>query len=62
MKITEIKKLATKMGLKVSPRMNKTELIRQIQRAEGNFACFATAKDYCDQYRCLWRENCLKKH
>ena len=62
MTILEIKKLAKKMGLKVNPRMKKAELIRQIQRAEGNFDCFAAATDYCDQHKCLWREDCLGEH
>jgi hypothetical protein len=36
------------------------ELIRRIQRAEGNFDCFGTAIDYCDQSQCCFREDCLK--
>jgi hypothetical protein len=35
-------------------------LIRQIQRAEGNFDCFGAAKDYCNQFQCCFREDCLK--
>lgn len=37
-----------------------TELIRSIQRREGNFECFATAAaSVCDQTGCCWRERCL---
>lgn len=39
---------------------DKVELIRNIQRREGNFDCFAKAYDgYCDQSACLWRADCL---
>jgi hypothetical protein len=39
--------------------MNKTELIRAIQRSEGNYDCFATPyRDECNQLECLWREDC----
>lgn len=35
------------------------DAIRAIQRAEGNFDCFATAIVYCDQADCCWRFACL---
>jgi hypothetical protein len=39
---------------------DKIELIRRIQRGEGNFDCFAKAyDDYCDQSSCRWHEDCL---
>lgn len=59
MKLGEIKKKAKKFGVKPG-KMGKTELIKSIQRAEGNFDCFGTAADYCDQLGCAWRDNCLK--
>lgn len=59
MKIDEIKKKAKKMGIN-SGKMNKTDLIRSIQRAEGNFDCFGTATDYCDQLGCAWKQDCLR--
>lgn len=38
----------------------KAELIRKIQREEGNFDCFSSARHgYCDQHNCLWRSDCL---
>lgn len=45
----------------VSPgRLGKIELVRTLQRDEGNFDCFAKAyAGYCDQSVCLWREDCL---
>jgi hypothetical protein len=39
----------------------KKELIRSIQIAEGNFPCYATAEEACDQADCVWRADCLKR-
>lgn len=65
MQIQDIRQIAKQHGLKTS-RQNKVELVRQIQSAEGNFNCFATAVNgICDQQSCLWREDCFaaaKKH
>ena len=60
MKITEISRKAAKIGLNVQG-MKKVELVRAIQSAEGNVACFDTAKSDCDQLACCWREDCLPK-
>ena len=60
MKLTDIKKKADKMKIKNSAKMEKTDLIRNIQQAEGNFACFATASNCCDQLDCCWRVDCIK--
>jgi hypothetical protein len=57
--ISELKKKAKKINLQPGT-MNKTELIRAIQKAEGNFPCFKTASQgSCDQRGCCWREDCL---
>lgn len=43
-----------------SSKLTKAELIRSIQKAEGNFDCFGSARDgLCDQHACSWREDCL---
>jgi len=34
-------------------------IYRSRQLAEGNFPCFATATDYCDQGTCSFRKQCL---
>ncbi len=60
MKMQEVRKKAKKVGIKNTFGMSKTELIRRIQRAEGNFDCFGTAKDYCDQIVCCFRVDCLE--
>jgi hypothetical protein len=59
MTLRELQKLAKQLGLNPG-KIRKVELIKAIQRAEGNFDCFGTAKDYCDQPNCLFREDCLK--
>jgi hypothetical protein len=56
--MTEIKKKAKEMGIS-SGKLKKDELILAIQKAEGNFPCFKTSADGCDQKTCLWREDCL---
>lgn len=59
MKMQEIRIIAKKKGVRQS-RMGKADLIRAIQRAEGNFDCFGTAvEEECDQESCLWREDCF---
>ncbi len=58
MKMQEIRKKAKALGIN-SFGKTKVQLIKEIQRAEGNFDCFGTAKDYCDQVECCFRELCL---
>ena len=60
MNMQEIRKLARRYGVK-SSRLSKIKLVQTIQHTEGNFDCFATAKDgYCDQVCCLWRSDCFE--
>ncbi|MDD5471728.1 MAG: SAP domain-containing protein [Sideroxydans sp.] len=59
MKLQDIHDIARSRGIKPE-KMYKIELIRSIQIAEGNFDCFARAKDgKCDQLGCRWREDCF---
>jgi hypothetical protein len=60
MKMQEVRARAKTLGLRNTFRLSKTELIRRIQKAEGNFDCFGTAEDYCDQFQCCFREDCFK--
>jgi hypothetical protein len=60
MKLSEIRDRAKSLNIDLKGR-DKTALIRLIQKAEGNFPCFATAKDYCDQFKCCWRDDCLPR-
>jgi hypothetical protein len=60
MNLKDIKQIAQKQGVKTG-KMKKEEIIRAIQRAEGNFDCFGTAvSSECSQTDCLWRADCLK--
>ncbi len=61
MKWQEIQAKGREMGLKATG-TKKAELIRSIQRAEGNFECFGTADGYCDQWGCSFRSLCLNKN
>ena len=47
MKMDEIRLKAKALGIRIKG-AKKADLIRQIQKAEGNFDCFGTAQDYSD--------------
>jgi hypothetical protein len=60
MTLKQVKEIAKEKGVKVG-NMKKENIIRAIQRTEGNFDCFGTATaGVCDQLNCLWRDDCLK--
>lgn len=60
MNLQKIKEIAKEKGVRVG-NMKKENIIRAIQRAEGNSDCFGTATaGVCDQLNCLWRDDCLK--
>ncbi len=58
MKMNDVVKKAKGLGIN-SKGAKKGNLIKEIQRAEGNFDCFGTAVVYCDQLKCCFREDCL---
>lgn len=59
MKLEEIKEIAKSLNIKAG-KMKKAELVRAIQQAENNNACFETGlADNCGQDTCLWRELCV---
>ncbi|MBI4825325.1 MAG: SAP domain-containing protein [Nitrospirae bacterium] len=59
MNLKDIRKIAKKNGVK-DLNKKKDELIRSIQKAEGNSDCFRTdASIGCPQTDCLWKEDCL---
>jgi len=59
MNMQQIREIARDRGVR-SGRMTKLQLVREIQKDEGNFACFGTASaGICDQTSCLWRPDCL---
>ena len=58
MKLNEIKKIAKGLNIKTA-KTSKSELVRNIQQAEGNESCFDSGKvTLCEQDNCLWREDC----
>lgn len=60
MNIREIREMAKNIGVKPG-RLRKTELVRLIQKTEGNLPCFDTERVRdCGEENCLWREDCLK--
>jgi hypothetical protein len=58
MKREEIRFKAKALGTKTRA-VKKADLIRQIQKTEGNFNGFSSAKDYYDQWNCCFREDCV---
>jgi len=56
-----VRQIAKEKGIKIKRTMKKADIIREIQKSEGNFPCFGTAKDFCDQTDCIWRDDCLSK-
>jgi len=59
MNVRNIKEIAKAKGVKVG-NMKKENIIKSIQRAEGNFDCFGTALlRECSQVDCLWRTDCI---
>lgn len=60
MKMQEIREIAKPLGVRPG-KLSKTDLIRAIQKAEGNNDCFGRGSaQECGQPACLWREDCLK--
>jgi len=58
MKLEEIKTIAQLYSIKVN-KMKKSDLVKAIQRAEGNEQCFEAGKSAtCGQIGCSWREIC----
>ncbi len=60
MELWKIRKIAKHRGVERRWGLNKRDLVRAIQRREGNFDCFGSAWDgVCDQEGCLWRVDCF---
>lgn len=59
MRFRQVRTIAKERGID-SARLGKADLIRVIQRDEGNFPCFGTSLDgVCDQTGCAWRGDCI---
>lgn len=61
MRLPEIERQARTLGIKDTRRYARKELIKEIQRLEGNSQCFVTDRRYhCDQLACCWRSDCVR--
>jgi len=58
MRMADVWSRARALGIKPG-RMKKKQLIRAIQRAEGNPECFDTGHIDCPEADCCWRSDCL---
>lgn len=56
----EILGIAAERGMRGVSRLRKADLVRAIQKDEGNYPCFGTAHGQCDRTDCLWRGDCLR--
>lgn len=60
MNMQEVKTIAKNHSIKPG-KLKKGDLIRLIQKSEGNFQCYASASSgECDQLDCVWRVDCFK--
>ncbi len=58
MKVDAIREIARKRGIKPG-KLKKADLVRAVQAAEGNIACYETGRaGGCGQEQCLWRDDC----
>jgi len=56
--VQQIRAIARSLGIN-GRKMNKADLVRAIQSAEGNEQCFATGRAVlCGQTTCLWKDDC----
>ena len=60
MKMGELRKMAKELGIN-SFGKTKVGLVREIQRRQGHFDCFATVDDCCDQKDCCFRTTCFEE-
>ena len=66
MKVSFQIQLLDKMGTEETFNSNPNyvdlvNLIRSIQRAEGNIDCYRSGWRECDRLDCVWRDHCLKE-
>ena len=59
-RLSAVEKKARSLGIKDTWKYSRRDLIRTIQKTEGNMVCFATGVSACDQLACCWRMDCIK--
>ncbi len=61
MKLQEMRELARLKGIEIGRLKKKMDIVRAIQRDEGNDECFMSERaSACGQTGCLWLEDCTK--
>ncbi|MFA5275473.1 MAG: SAP domain-containing protein [Candidatus Omnitrophota bacterium] len=59
MRLLEIEKKARDLGISDTWKYSKQDLIKLIQKKEGNLECFSTkTRSKCGQHICCWRVDC----
>ncbi|MGA2774746.1 MAG: SAP domain-containing protein [Candidatus Omnitrophota bacterium] len=59
MRLLAIEKKAKDLGITDTWKYSKSDLIKLIQKKEGNQECFATkSRSKCNQFICCWRADC----
>ena len=60
-KIQLLNKMGTQDTFNSKPNyVDLVNLVRSIQRAEGNSDCYRRDRQQCDRMSCAWRAHCLK--
>jgi hypothetical protein len=59
MTVQQIRAIARQMGIQKYWKFRRPDLIRAVQIAEGNHACFGQNTE-CAQEECLWWTACLE--
>ena len=61
-KIQLQKKMGIKDGFNSKPNyVDIVNLVRSIQRVEGNIDCYRRGVESCNRMNCVWRDHCLKE-
>jgi hypothetical protein len=63
MNMTEVRERSRMMELTRTAKLRKGEIIRTIQKTEGNQDCFGASWRFdCRQLDCCWRKDCLTRN
>lgn len=61
MTVQKVMEIARKKKIKNMRGLKKAEIIKTIQKTEGNFDCFGTMTEgFCDQSACMWTKDCMQ--
>jgi hypothetical protein len=60
-RMMEIRNRAKMLGIHVSIKMSRVEMIHRIQLKEGNRMCFKTEVLDCRRFECCWFHECQER-